>query len=256
MKNQNSCFNIYIIPKQPIDASASSVTGLTRIGRQLFLNGTEISSASRKFSFLKTLEFLRSLGKKVILIAHNCKFDYNHFIHAAKELSLIDELSEIILGFCDSIPLFEEALPNRQNKFNLSDLGKDLLNTSMSAAHNAMFDKDILEMLCIKYIDFNNFIKTKLTINKIIENTDIDNKRKEIEKTFDPLFEDKIISKGIIKRLSNNNISWDDILNTYKEKGEKHCITYLKAEIDGKSIIIKTKKILSNIIEYVKKCIK
>ena len=150
MKNENLCFNVYITPRKAIDISASAVTGITRTGRQFFLHGKKIASVTRKIAFLKTIEFLKSLGKKVILVAHNSQFDYRHFIHAAKELSLTDEFSKIIIGFSDSLPLFKLKLPNRPNKYSLPVLGQELLQISMNAAHNATFDIDLLEKLCIK----------------------------------------------------------------------------------------------------------
>ena len=43
------------------------------------------------------------------------------------------------------------------------------------------------------------------------------------------------------------------ILKVYEEGWEKQCVAYLEADIDGKATIIKTKKIIANIIEYIKK---
>ena len=170
MKNENLCFNVYITPTQSIDKSASSATMLTRSGRQLYLNGREVPTVQRKLAFLKIIEFLKSLNKNVILVAHNCKFDYSHFVHADKELSLIDEFSQIIIGFTDLIPLFKLKLPNRPNKYSLKVLGEELLKISMNAAHNAVFDIDVLEKLCVTYLDIKDIIKTKITIKDIIEN--------------------------------------------------------------------------------------
>ncbi|KAK0159464.1 hypothetical protein PV327_011114 [Microctonus hyperodae] len=148
MKNENLCFNIYITPRQLVDASASTVHGLTYKDKQVYLNGKGMSSVTRKFAFSKTIEFLKSLKKKLILIAHNCLFDTRHFMHAVTQLLQIEALCDIIIEFSDSLPLFKLKLPNRPNKYSLAVLGEKLLQTSMSSAHNALFDVEVLEKLC------------------------------------------------------------------------------------------------------------
>ncbi|KAK0071447.1 hypothetical protein PV325_012921, partial [Microctonus aethiopoides] len=250
MKNENLCFNVYITPRQSIDASASAVHGLTYKDKQLYLNGKEMSSVTRKFAFLKTIEFLKSLKKKVILIAHNCLFDTRHFMHAATQLLQIEALCDIIIGFSDTLPLFKLKLPSRPNKYSLAVLGEELMQTSMSSAHNALFDVEVLEKLCLKYLDMNSIIDSIITIPQIIEKSEANKKSMEIEKTLAPLKD--VISKQMIKRLADNNILYEDLLQIYKDKGEKECIVYLRGEVDGQPSIIKSTKILNNIINFLK----
>ena len=251
MKTENLCFSTYITPRKSIDTSASAVTGLTRNGRQLYLHGSPVPSIISKNAFSETIKFLNSLKKKVILIAHNCQFDYKHFVHAAEQHGLVDELDEIIVGFSDTLPLFKLKLPNRPNKYSLPVLAKDLLEISTDAAHNAIFDINVLEKLAILYLDKNDFIKTKITIKEIIETNERDKKSKEIEKTLVPLKD--VLSKAMIQRLAVNNITYDKILKKYKEEGEKECILLLKGEVNGKPQIIKTKNILDKIIEFIRR---
>ncbi|KAK0156858.1 hypothetical protein PV328_012198, partial [Microctonus aethiopoides] len=83
----------------------------------------------------------------------------------------------------------------------------------------------------------NSIIDSIITIPQIIEKSEANKKSMEIEKTLAPLKD--VISKQMIKRLADNNILYEDLLQIYKDKGEKECIVYLRGEVDGQPSIIK-----------------
>ncbi|KAK0071204.1 hypothetical protein PV326_001557, partial [Microctonus aethiopoides] len=125
----------------------------------------------------------------------------------AKRKVKIEALCDIIIGFSDTLPLFKLKLPSRPNKYSLAVL------------------------------DMNSIIDSTITIPQIVEKSEANKKSIEIEKTLAPLKD--VISKQMIKRLADDNILYEDLLQIYKDKGEKECIVYLRGEVDGQPSIIK-----------------
>lgn len=110
---------------------------------------------------------MKSLGKKIILVAHNCNFDSSQLITLIKSLNFLDSFKEITHGFVDTLSLFKTKFPKR-NSCKLENLAKNLLNISVTNAHNATYDVDVLEKLTTTYISFDDIDKNKFTVEDVL----------------------------------------------------------------------------------------
>ncbi|XP_068735654.1 uncharacterized protein [Montipora capricornis] len=119
-------FNVYIIPSHGISPSAAAV--------------------NKRF-----LDWLQCLKQPCLLFAHNAKlFDAKHLQRALEKSNQITRFQELVPGFCDTLPEFKEALPNRKSK-SQENLAMDLLQATYSA-HNALSDVRMLQELCNKFL--------------------------------------------------------------------------------------------------------
>lgn len=71
---------------------------------------------------------------------------------------------------------------------------------------------------------------------------------KKILSSFEPM--KNIISASMQKRLAESGISYDILVNKYRNEGKDRTIHFLRNEINRKPQLIKTNKILNNILEY------
>lgn len=173
-KAGDSEFSIYVTPTQNIGEEAPTATKLTNIGPKLFYNnlGVETLSISKAFQALKY--YLKRLGKKYILIAHNgSRFDHASFVRTIESEKLVKDFQEWVAGFADSLYLLKAAFPEwaGEGGLKLGRMAKDLLNVTGNFPE-AMFDVKILEKLCYEFIEnfdilkkmikFDHFIKKKV----------------------------------------------------------------------------------------------
>lgn len=80
-KAGDSEFSAYVTPTQNICEEASIATKLTNVGLKLFYNQVEVETISVTEAFQAFHQFLKSIGKKCILIAHNgSRFDHALFV--------------------------------------------------------------------------------------------------------------------------------------------------------------------------------
>lgn len=75
MMSGDFSFNKYLQPSQPINPKASEANGLTKIGKDLFLNGQRVKTEPAVKVVQQLCEFLQAFGQPCVLIAHNCMFD-------------------------------------------------------------------------------------------------------------------------------------------------------------------------------------
>lgn len=248
MKCRNISFTSFITPVRPINPASTKVTGLSKVHKKLFQYGKEVHTLPRKTVFVKILKYLHSLNKKCILVAHNCSFDSLRLVLAIQELSLLEQYQKYVKGFSDSLALFRRKFPNRKNGYKLTTLATELLDLSCVGAHDAKFDVMLLENLCTKLIDMNEIITTKTSIESIVEKLESNQKAKELLPSFEPM--KSVISAAIQKRLASYGICYETIVQTFKTKGIEETKSLLRGEVDKKPKIIKTKKILNSIIDY------
>ena len=128
------------------------VNGLVKQGDELFLRGKKVATSPMKEAVQAFLSVLRCVGgnEKVVLVAHNAfSFDANFVLKLVASVGMLAELSAVVLGFSDTLPLFREQLPQRVERrqpFSLEALAKDFLEEEFNL-HEAVEDVSVLEKL-------------------------------------------------------------------------------------------------------------
>ena len=248
MKSGRNLFNAFITPTRSISHAASKANGLTTVQKKLFQHGKEVNTFPSRQVLLKVLEYLRNLGKKCILVAHNCPFDSTRFILAIQKLSLLEEFEACIEGFSDTLPLFRQKFLKRQNGYKLTTLASELLSLPCDGAHDAGFDVNLLEKLTLVYIDINDIIKSKKSINEVLLNMQKNENIKQQVLSYQPM--KSVISVSMQKKLASFGITYELLIHTFKTKGLEEVKSLLQGGINGSPKIITTKKILNNILDY------
>ncbi|OXU30205.1 hypothetical protein TSAR_005539 [Trichomalopsis sarcophagae] len=217
MKYGQFIFTSFIIPTHSIAPHTTKANGLSTVHKQLFQRGHEVFTMPSSVVFQKLLEYLLSLGKKCILVTHNCAFDSSRLILALQKLSPIDKFKEVVAGFSDTLetPISE------------------LMSLPCDGAHDASFDTSLLEKLTVDYL-------------QVLEMENAGNSRR-ILNTYTQL--NSILKLSMRKRFASFGIK-EMILETFKTKGKEQTEILLKGVNNGKPQIIKTKKMVISILDY------
>ncbi|XP_031783012.1 uncharacterized protein LOC103316775 [Nasonia vitripennis] len=202
MKCGQFIFTSFITPTRSIAPATTKANGLNTVHKKLFQHGHEVITRASSVLFQKLLEYLLSLGKKCILVAHNCAFDSSCLILALQKLSLIDKFKEVVAGFSDTLSLFRKNYLKRQSGYKLTTLASEMMSLPCDGAHDASFDTSLLEKLTVAHL---------------------------------------LASFGITEEM---------ILETFKTKGKEQTEILLKGVNIEKPQIIKTKKMLISILDY------
>ncbi|XP_058809610.1 uncharacterized protein LOC131674797 [Phymastichus coffea] len=220
VKFGNQIFKSFITPTQAINCAASKANGLTKVYKKLFQHGVEVVTLPQKQVFIKLLAFLKSIKKKCLLVAHICTFDSSRLILAVKTLNLLEEYEQVIEGFADSL----------------------------KGAHDASFDVNLLEKLSNKFLNIKDFVETKKSLADVISMLDNSENTQKLLPTYKSM--DGIISIAMKKRLCSSGISYEQILSTFKSQGQDETKKLLQGFINGKATIIKSQKILEEILKF------
>lgn len=103
--------NVYIVPEKSIPEKVTEDTGLYVKNGELFLHNARVSTTPLRLAMLQFFEFLKNIGKGIILLAHNYfTFDASQLLHQLTKLRLIGGFTEIIAGFADTLLLFRESI--------------------------------------------------------------------------------------------------------------------------------------------------
>lgn len=250
MKCDVTNFNMYIHPNTPIPKRASNVNGLSWIRGELYLHGLKVQSYPLSFVLEEMLNILKSLEKKCILVAHNCNFDAPRLICSIKKSSLLQDFSDVIAGFCDTLPLIRTKFPEKRKKgqCTLKTLAEELLLPT-EGAHDAGHDVYLLEQISLRYLNSNDIVNNYENYYDVVNKVENKINATKVEVTYNVVKD--VFSKAIIKRLAISGISYD-IVSTFKDKGEECTISLLQGKVNGRATLVKTIKDLDTVLRHVK----
>ncbi|XP_043468802.1 uncharacterized protein LOC122502708 [Leptopilina heterotoma] len=262
-------FSVYISPSQKISEEASLVNGLRYINGQLLLHGKPVESVSLMEAILAFYEFLYFFGKKCILAAHNCKFDYPRLMLAIAKVFMSKHFGSIVAGFSDSLPLIARSTGKKgkgQNK--LENLAKDFdINTD--EAHNAICDVQMLEQVLIKLkISDKQIVEASVTWDAIEKKTTTGKKsvignraaiRKKAKVSKGSTFLNQLdllnecTTYATRKKIAAANITYENIVDAYKENKFMGLLDILGVDENGNVKVTKQRRVINKIVEFLEK---
>lgn len=111
-KCESSTFNCFVKPRRGIRSVISELTGISIERGKLYHKNKPVPSKDIKSALIDFLNYLESLQPgKVILVAHNAKFDLRFVLHALEATSLTARFLQVCVGFICTLSLAEKKLP-------------------------------------------------------------------------------------------------------------------------------------------------
>lgn len=238
----------FIMPKNGIPTDVTRITQLSIHKGQMYYKNDPVETISLCGALLALLEFLRRLGKPVILVAHNgFRFDVPILIRDIRGTDLWTEFNEVVHGFVDTYQVLQKVLPQRKTdklKFNQCDLARDILGPeSAEGAHNALNDVTILQKIINKIPipkeDLRNYAKSTSSVL-------IDLNMPARKKTLECL--EKFISKNMINKIAKAGLSLRDMQFVYRERKNVGVDLLLREDVHGHPRVTNTKRIINQIV--------
>ena len=135
-------FDRYLLPTNAIPARVTKVNRLSLEDGVLMYEGDPVD-AGQPGDVLK--QFLNWLPSDTLLFAHNAPFDARMLMFNCLQHGLSDLVQSTLTGFCDTLRLFREVLPD-QKSYKQTHLVTNILGEDYDA-HNAAADVSALYKL-------------------------------------------------------------------------------------------------------------
>ncbi|CAN9498908.1 unnamed protein product [Ophioblennius macclurei] len=114
--HEQTVFNKYILPSQPIDEQASKVTGFTVQDGNLLHHQNPVTTTPLVQALNDFIAFLRSLGRPVLLVAHNAnRFTKRILTRVLRQEALLDQFDKVVCGIRDTLLLSRQLFPHLQS---------------------------------------------------------------------------------------------------------------------------------------------
>ncbi|TDH09820.1 hypothetical protein EPR50_G00090820 [Perca flavescens] len=140
-------FNVYTLPRRPIEPRASELTGFTVYRGRLYLCGTLVRTVSLVRALKSFINFLSDFRGPVLLAAHNAKrFDALILSRLLRRFSLWQRFQQVVSGFVDTLMLSRNLYPRLGIKYSQGSL-VDYFLEEYYDAHNALEDAKMLQKL-------------------------------------------------------------------------------------------------------------
>ncbi|KAM0732898.1 DNA polymerase III PolC-type [Formica fusca] len=247
----------YVNPTQLI-MPRNTISGFKNVDGTLFLNNERVLSSPLQKVLCAFKRWLAAL-KPCILVAHNgLRFDFPLLFRALKKKSMIEDFEKLIVGFADTLIILRKIYPERKGPemFKLSTLAQELKIKLPRNFHNAAYDVQILEKIASKIIFTTNETTKKILAQNMKSFTKLLAHETRLQKAavLRPSlnFLEGVISKGMIKKLTNANINRIKLQAIYKKSGREGVVKFLSAkQKDNKPRVTKNNKILDKIVDTV-----
>ncbi|XP_070170380.1 uncharacterized protein [Polyergus mexicanus] len=249
----------YVNPTQLI-MPRNTISGFKNVDGKLFLNNERVSSSPLQEVLCAFKRWLTVLSKPCILVAHNgLRFDFPFLFRALKKKSMIEDFKNLIVGFVDTLIILRKLYPERKGPgmFELSALAEYLQIKLPGNIHNATHDVRILEKIASKMIITTKETTKKILVQNMKSFTELLAHETRLQKAtvLRPSlnFLEDVISKRMIKKLTNAGINRTKLQAIYKKSGKEGVVKFLSVkQKDNKPRVTKNKKILEKIIDMLK----
>lgn len=204
---EEETFNRYVLPKSPISAKATAVTGLHVASGQLFYQQTKVNSVDIQTCLTEFNIWLKNFPNP-ILVCHNGKvFDSVILMRYVMQYPE-SGLKSTIAGFVDSLHVFREILPE-QHSYKLQTLVQDTMGLAFNA-HSALEDVKALQSLVLHHkVSYEIMLKHSFGVDFIISSIESKSKTNELIATLAPL--SSCISPYMLKKIALSGLSYDHL---------------------------------------------
>ena len=240
-----------MLPDGQINSAASNVTGITKISNILYLNGRPLQSVKISTALGEFSAWLHGLDKKIVLLAHNAKFDAKH-LHRALENNGLGSSFGIVIGFADSLQFFRSNYPVLKGKCSLMKLYEYFIG-GLYKAHNALADvKPLKRILEHCRISLKELLSFSFTFSWLTENYSFFNAARRRLSTLSTLINQNILSKGMANKIAKSGLELAHLEAVYNRNNEKHnAITRLLSErFKGKIRVTNNKKVICGLVKW------
>ena len=253
--NDGQPYSTYVKPVRRINPMASKVNHITFRHGKLMFRDKVVPSLSLADAFSDFFDWLKKVGngRRVVLVAHNSKFDSRFLVHFLVQEGFENIFLKTVAGFMDTIPMFKKINTNlashRQDFLVSTFLPKDNDYDAHSALSDVIYLRKLFNQeLVTKITDFSEFSYTsshalqkhllgpKVTINIT---------------TYKHLISRKIMSTSTATKLSALDYRYDELVAVYKTKGvEEFKSIFTQPDSRGKPRITASETVLSKIIAH------
>ena len=241
-------FNVYIVPKGHITSGASAVNKLWK-KRGILYQGEERVNAVYLNEGLSRLVAWLQLRMPCLLIAHNARtFDARHLLNAVAACKKMQEFSQKVLGFSDSLTAFRERFPERKT-YAQTSLAKDLLDATYNA-HNALDDARMLQKLVSKFISDDLLLKHSFTVSWYRDYLSHSRMTQENMKSLKPLLKAGKVSEGMAMKIARSGLRMNHMEFAYQNGGVENLCGVLTELHEGKPRVTNNKRILADICSF------
>jgi len=155
-------YNAFILPDRRIHPLATKTNGFTtdRHMQRLYRNGEQLDTLDLEEGLNHFMDWLRSLGGNIILVAHKChNYDGKVLLYNFKEFNI--KYENVITGFSDSLIASRVLYPHLESR-RLPDMLEEV-GLGWSESHDALQDAHdcrqvVRRMAAINRIRFMNFV--------------------------------------------------------------------------------------------------
>ena len=247
-------FNRYVVPSGPISNGATRVTGLSKekfCGKDILCkNGKPVETTDLDAALTDFVDWLKpfSTSGPVLLCAHNAEnFDIRVFLLGAMSAGCVDDVSSVVTGFVDTLPLFRKAMPQLKSH-SLSIIYQATLGTTF-AAHDAVEDVQALERVMTAKGLEQQAISGGVSFTSAVS---LIKHRAHVHHNVGTL-EAKLagtLSMGMITKIAGSGLSYRHLLLAHKRSGAEGISSLLTEKVGGKPRVTRTKRVLNAVTAH------
>lgn len=242
-------FSVYAFPQNGISPEASAVNKLSIKHETLLYDGRPVVAVEITDALVRFMNWLKRKPLPCVLVAHNAKrFDAKHLIKAVESCDKMEEFSQIVIGFSDTLLAFRDLFPERKS-CSQENLAKDLLNTTYDA-HNALNDARTLQRLRATFISDELLVKHSFTLPWFQEYVRFLNQKKQNLDTLRPLITCKVLSQDMAKKAAASGLSFEHMHSASQRGGMDGLSRVLEEKVEDKPRVTSKREIITRIFDY------
>ena len=165
--------------------------------------------------------------------------------------SRTEPFSELVVGFCDTLPAFKDLFPERKS-YSHENLARDLLESTYNA-QNTLNDVQMFQELSDKFLSAQIVQKHSFSFSWYQEYTKYFSDKRVNLQTLQPLVAAKAISMGMAEKAAASGLSFTHlILLAFQRGGREALSNVLKEKFNGKVHVTRRKKVIMKICDFLK----